>query len=120
MWSWTQAAGALLHDGNPDAEGFSGHGDGYNNPALQNVPNVGPLPQGHYTIGSPYTHPKLGPVVMDLEPDPSNEMFGRNEFRIHGALISDPADSSHGCIVLARVVRERIAASGDDHLEVIA
>ena len=33
--------------------GYSGHGEGKNNPAMQKVPNVGPIPVGKYTIGQP-------------------------------------------------------------------
>ncbi len=33
---------------------YSGHGLGLNNPAMQNVPDVGPLPQGTYVIGDPH------------------------------------------------------------------
>jgi len=120
MWTWKQSTGELLHDGNPDAEGYSGHGDGWNNPTCQAIPNVGPLPQGHYTIEPPVDTKTHGPFVLRLDPNPANDMCGRSGFLIHGDAKADPGSASHGCIILARVVRERIAASGDHHLEVIA
>jgi hypothetical protein len=54
------------------ATGYSGKGEGLDNPDLQDVPDEGPIPEGTYTIGSASTHPGKGPVVMELEPDPSN------------------------------------------------
>lgn len=120
MWTYSQKAGTLEHDGNPDSDGYSGHLSGRDNPAMQDVPNVGPIPRGFYTIEKPKDTATHGPFVLGLEPDPSNEMHGRGGFLIHGDSKVDPGEASHGCLVLARVVRERIAASGDNRLEVIA
>lgn len=99
-------------------QGWSGQLQGQNNPDMQNVPNVGPIPRGLYAIGDPYHHPHLGPVVFDLTPDPSNEMFGRSLFRIHGASYQHPELSSEGCIILSLNIREQIAFDSETHLEV--
>lgn len=108
-------------------QAWAGNSDGRNNPDMTNVKNVGPLPVGKYTIGAAYDHTpangyskNLGPVVMNLNPDPSNEMFDRGDFRIHGASISNPAMSSDGCIILPRTIRELIASGLDKDLEVVA
>jgi hypothetical protein len=89
-----------------------------NNPDKQNVPNVGPLPRGLYIIGRAYAHPHLGPVVMNLTPDAANEMFGRSDFRIHGAAYVHPELSSHGCIIQPKDVRIRIDMGDERLLEV--
>lgn len=120
MWTFVQRTGELFHDGEFVNRGWAGRLGGYKNPALQNVHDVGPLPCGLYTIGEAHHHPELGPVTMNLEPAPGNEMFGRSDFRIHGASVVAPLLSSKGCIVMMRTVREAIAASPDKELQVIA
>jgi hypothetical protein len=99
--------------------GYSGHGEGKNNPAMQKVPNVGPIPVGKYTIGQPYDSPQTGPFTLPLTPDPENEMFGRSGFKIHGDNLSDPGNGSDGCIVVARDIREKINNCNDKILNVV-
>lgn len=91
------------------AFGHAGNGPGKNNPDMQSVPNVGPLPVGEYMICRAAKHRRLGPVSMRLEPDPKNRMFGRSGFYIHGDCARDPGECSHGCIILPRHVREAVA-----------
>jgi hypothetical protein len=100
--------------------GYSGNHAGLNNPAMCNVPDVGPLPTGTYQIGQPRDDREVGVYAMPLTPDPSNEMFGRSDFFIHGDLISAPGQhlASEGCIVLAREIRNIIGESGDTSLVV--
>lgn len=119
MWTYDQSSGQLWHDGNIAGTGYAGNGEGKNNPAMQHVHDVGPLPRGVYTIGQPHDTPNHGPFVLDLTPDPTNEMHGRGGFLIHGDSIRAPGTASQGCIILARAVRERIAASDDKRLEVV-
>jgi Protein of unknown function (DUF2778) len=118
MWTYFQRSGDLFRDGTHFATGYSGHDAGKNNPDMQSVHDLGPLPVGIYRIGDSYDHPALGPLTMNLTPDPSNEMFGRSEFRIHGDSIKDPGTASHGCIVLPHEVRAYIAGhlDGDERL----
>lgn len=120
MWTYRQASGCLDHNGLIVATGYSGSGPGKNNPAQQAVHDVGPIPQGKFTIGDPYDTDSHGPHVMRLTPDPADEMFGRAGFLIHGDSISHPGTASHGCIILPRDVRNRIADSGDRELTVTA
>lgn len=127
MWVYQQASGELTNpDGAFVAAGYAGgncgkNPEGRNNPDMQSVKDVGPLPCGKYFIGEPKDHPKLGPLAIPLTPDPSNEMFGRNAFYMHGDLIDGPAGSaSDGCIVLPRNVREYIWTSADHELIVVA
>ena len=113
----------LVKDDNTEAlfgTGWAGHSQGKNNPDMQNVKSIGPLPQGWYTIMPPHDNPHTGPYTMDLVPDKENKMFGRDLFRIHGAALHNPEMSSDGCIVQIRTVRESIWNSGYHRLQVIA
>lgn len=119
MWTFAQTSGDLTAaDGTVYRGGWAGHSEGRNNPKYQDVANMGPLPQGRYTIGNPYDNPHTGPYTLDLTPDPGNTMFGRSLFRIHGAAFTHPDMSSDGCIIEPRDVREKIHASGDTDLQV--
>lgn len=117
MWTYSQKTGELKKDAQSFGFGYAGTGKGRNNPAMQNVSRTGPLPRGRYVIGKAYNHARLGPVCMNLEPLPANEMLGRLAFRIHGD--SKDGDASLGCIVQSRAVREAINNSTDKLLEVI-
>src|SRR6266704_758965 len=91
MFTYQQSNGKLYRDGLYFGTGWAGQGKGKNNSAEQSDPNIGPLPQGRYTIGPAYRHPRLGPVVMALTPDSHNQMYNRAFFRIHGAAHENPA-----------------------------
>src|SRR5271169_2932681 len=125
MRTFQQSTGQILR---PDwtllTVGYAG-GDcgmapsGKNNPAMQNLHNIGPLPQGKYVMVAVEDHPKLGPFTIVLVPDPANVMYGRSLFRIHGDSIKSPGNASDGCIVCARFAREELWASSDHDLQVI-
>jgi hypothetical protein len=118
MWTYAQRTGALSRDGEYEGTGYSGTGEGRNNHDLQSEPDIGPIPQGLYRIGPAYDHPHLGPCVMNLEPAPETNTFGRSLFRIHGD--NTRHDASHGCIVIGSGARRLISASGDRALTVTA
>ena len=118
-WRYVQSTGQLTRDGQSKAFGYSGAGEGKNDPAAQDQHNVGPIPQGIYTIGAPSDTKTHGPYVLHLTPDPENEMFGRSGFLIHGDSVVDPGTASEGCIIFPRTVREAIWQSGDYNLEVV-
>jgi type VI secretion system (T6SS) effector TldE1-like protein len=121
MWTFRQATGRIEHDGELVATGYAGMPPlGKNNPAMQNVRDIGPLPQGLYTIGDNRDDPKMGHFVMPLRPDPANRMFGRAGFYIHGDSAAHPGAASEGCIVTDLTTRMRIAASADRELTVVA
>src|ERR1700691_779808 len=102
MYTYRQSTGVLDHDGvfllNCDA----GHGDGVNNPAMQDQHDVGPLPQGRYTMTSLIDSPHTGLATIVLDPDPANQMFGRSGFRIHGDNAIANRTASDGCIIAGR------------------
>jgi hypothetical protein len=118
-WTYSQSSGKLLHNGTLVATGYSGHDEGLNNPSLQDEAQIGPIPQGAYSIG-PVTanHPGKGPVVMEIIPKPGTQVFGRSGFLIHGDNQAVDHTASHGCIILGRPTREQIAASADRDLVV--
>ena len=120
-WTYNQTTGSLYLDGELVGTGYSGHAAGRNNPAMQDVADVGPLPVGLYTIGKAYSHPRLGPVTMNLTPDPLNRMFGRSAFRMHGDNVAH--DASCGCVVQGYVTRSRVSEevdAGTNRLRVVS
>lgn len=120
MWTFNSSNGVLSHDGEiVTCDGWSGHDIGKNNPAFQAQHDLGPIPRGTWEIGQAVDTQTKGPVVMPLTPADDTNTFGRGGFLIHGASILDPAESSHGCIILPRTVRMAIAASDDKTLEVV-
>ncbi len=113
-WSYQQGGGALSHDGELIANGYVGHGDGVNAPAVQDQPFVGPLPRGTYNIGPVLADGgHLGTFVLPLTPWPVNQMFGRAGFFIRGDTPARDRSASNGCIVLDRQWRQMIATSND-------
>lgn len=103
-------------------KGYSGHGAGVNNPDMQDKHDVGPIPQGEYTIGAVNYHSSHGPLVMPLIPKEGTETFGRSGFLMHGDLKSAPGEhlASLGCIIMDFSTRAAIARSTDRDLKVIA
>lgn len=87
--------------------GYAGFGEGKNNPAAQDIREVGPLPQGNWLTSGPwYKHPKIGPNTINLAPLTGNSCFQTKRqcstFRIHGDSTRHPGAASLGCIVLPR------------------
>lgn len=104
---------------------YAGCGDGRNNPAMQGIHGVGPLPVGGYTIGTlEATHTTAGGHLLTdsaaLVPDPANEMFGRSGFRIHGRKSLVDMDASNGCPILDHGPRMSVLNSECKRLRVIA
>jgi hypothetical protein len=121
-WRYEQATGDLYHNDEFVGTGYSGAGrtalEGRNNPHMQDVQARGPVPCGKWTIGKPRKSAKVGPVAMDLIPVKGTATFRRSAIMIHGD--NKASNASHGCVILARPIRERIAASGDTELVVEA
>jgi hypothetical protein len=88
---------------------------GTNNPDMQNVKGVGPLPCGLYTFATPIPQSHLGPFAIPLIPDPKNEMFGRGSFYCHGDTVPS-GKASEGCIIQNRSTRNAMWASTDHTL----
>lgn len=122
-FTYQQSTGQIFDPtGNLLDTGYAGNGDGLNNPAMQNIINVGPIPQGTYFIQPPLDDPELGPQVLFLQPNQSNEMFGRCSFYIHGDNSQMNHSASSGCIILGPNTRQIIGnavALGENVLEVV-
>jgi hypothetical protein len=121
MWTYEQVTGVVFAaDGTRLPAGYAGNGLGKNNPAMQQVKNVGPLPCGFYTIGPLVDDPVTGEDSMHLIPDPTDDEYDRNDFLIHGDGIKDPGHASDGCMVQSRPNRIRIGTSEDTRLQVVS
>lgn len=121
MWIYETVTGRMLDpNGDLAGTGYSGAEQFKNDPVMEGIHNKGPIPRGLYYIGKPQNTVTHGPYVLPLTPDPSNTMFGRYGFLIHGDSIVAPGTASEGCIIMPRGVREAIAISGDMDLRVIA
>lgn len=120
-WNWEITTGKLRDPiGKLLAIGYSGSPAGINNPAMQEIRDVGPIPCGLWTVGAPYEDPKKGPFTMALTPSSDTNTFGRDEFRIHGDRKTGPLfQASEGCIILPLFARQRIWESDDHQLEVV-
>lgn len=80
------------------ALGYSGTGDGLNNPSFQYVKNIGPIPVGAYTITQSTVKGK-GPLVFDLTPLAKAQLKGRDNFLIHWNTPDHGLHASEGCII---------------------
>jgi RHS repeat-associated protein len=108
--------------------GYSGKGDGLNNPSMENVPGskaspvAGPLPEGKYTIGKQQDNVTGSGTKLAgserLTPQGGSDMHGRGGFLIHGDNARQNNSASEGCIVTSRATRDAIGASGDRTLDV--
>ncbi len=120
-WRYVQSTGALDRDGQHEGVGYSGNTGGLNNPAMQNVIGVGPVPRGTYTIGPPHMPvDHLGPNALPLYPAAGNEMYGRSGFFIHGDNAAMDNTASDGCIILGPAIRQAIINSRDTALLVVS
>jgi hypothetical protein len=112
---YSQSSGNFLYvhtDGSTYqiATGYSGNTIYANNPDAQIDKGLGPLPQGEYTLTAYDNH--KGPETIFLAPDPSNNMYGRDNFLIHGDNGQNNHSASEGCIILDRTTRDYIINSG--------
>jgi len=98
---------------------YSGQGEGYNNPAKQCVPNVGPLPASTYKLGycvNVMHQTTQRPCAFYLDPQKPSEICGRSEFFIHGCACCTPGDDTNppsagcsaGCVVLSYANRRKL------------
>jgi hypothetical protein len=128
---FTNDSGAVVIDGCYAGRDVPNGFYGKNNPVCQAAHDIGPLPQGQYTISPLHAIPHLGPA-MALTPAPDNEMFARSGFFIH---LDNPIHigaSSDGCIVCAgdpngplagyqkQAKLEALRCGGEDQLTVTA
>jgi hypothetical protein len=126
MFTFESSTGKLFDPNQTHiASGYAGgdkglHKEGINNPKFQSVHDIGPLPEGIYTMGTPIEGSHLGPLAIPLTPDHNNQMFGRSSFFIHGDHIGAPGTASDGCMIFAHNIRTLLSQSQDRQIQVIA
>ena len=119
MWTFNSSNGALSRGGALCGMGYSGRGNGVNNPSLERVHDVGPIPRGEYLISSFFTDPEKGPLVARLSPLPDTDTYGRGGFMLHGDNPELNRTASLGCIIMSHGARAAVCQSGDLELVVV-
>jgi hypothetical protein len=100
--------------------GYSGAPGYVDNPADTALKDRGPLPEGFYTMSKPEDRADTGPLSIPLIPDATTQLYGRSGFFCHGDNALHNESGSCGCIVLGRPIREALAASSDNRLQVVS
>lgn len=132
MWKYVQSTGKLYDKtGALISTGYSGKARGKNNPALQGVRGMGPIPRGIWKMVRVYNSPNVGPYAIELhavDVTPNNDTHdetGRGAFRVHGDSIKHPGEASNGCIIEPLAVRKKLwpdrgKTPADPLIEVVA
>lgn len=119
MWIYSQSTGNLWdRRGVLVGSGYSGFNEGKNNPRLEAMSDIGPIPRGKWVISRVYNSKNTGPYTLELLPSGHNALM-RTNFRIHGQTKENWGSASRGCIVLPPSIRTQIWESGDKILTVI-
>lgn len=107
MWTFKRAAGQLISPTGQVFPAYSGHGEGVNNPTLERVKDVGPLPAGVWIIGELIDTTEHGPDARTLTPDTGTNVYGRSGFLAHGDEVKHPGQhlASLGCLITERDAR---------------
>jgi len=100
---FTISTGQIVADGVLIGLAYSGGDAGVrleavNNPTFQDQHNIGPIPAGQYSAKL-VDQPNKGPRVWVLQPDSSNQMYGRSGFMVHWDTPVQNFKASDGCIV---------------------
>src|SRR5690606_39453962 len=117
-WEYSQSSGGLFFNNILVATGYSGYGYGKDNPDMEGLRNIGPIPRGEYEIQGPKNSARTGPFVLPLIPV-EHDALGRSDLQVHGDSISNPGGASSGCIIVNRSIREKIWNSGIRKLVVV-
>jgi hypothetical protein len=122
-WIYHQSTGDIFYTNGvvaPVERGYSGYGSLKNDPDMQGVSDLGPIPRGEYTIGA-FVDIHGGNITnaVPLTPAPGNEMFGRSGFFVHGFNNADPGGASQGCIILTLPTRKKMVDSRPAKLIVV-
>lgn len=122
MWIYEIDSGRISRAGALLAVGYSGAPGAVNDASKTNIPDVGPLPEGFYTLGTPIPmEQKVGAYAIPLIPDLENQMYGRSGFFMHGDNTKMNQSASKGCIVAPLFARERVGQgiADDNRLQAI-
>lgn len=89
---------------------YAGNGACLNDPDKTWVKNHGPLPTGTYAIGAAIDQPYgVGEFALPLTPDPSNVMWDRGSFFVHGDNPAMNHTASDGCVVCSMMIRSIVS-----------
>lgn len=123
-WTYVIDSGALLTpSGLLLSRGYAGAPGYVNDPSATAIPFKGPIPEGDYQIGDAEDRPEsVGEFALPLTPLPTNQMYGRDGFFLHGDSIRHAGlrEASDGCPVQPLFARQQVAVSPDRLLNVIA
>jgi hypothetical protein len=113
MWIYSQSTGKFWNEAAICIadDCYSGSGPGKNQPTLQQIPDIGPLPEGLYWIEDPHDSDETGPDTCRLIPADGTDTFNRGQFAMHGDSISHPGEASKGCIIMRYDVRRVVIAA---------
>lgn len=90
-----------------------------NNPAFNNVQDIGPIPLGSWYIGPAYNG-ALGKPQFNLTPANGNDMGGRpGPFLIHADNVYANYSASERRIVCSKSIRDTIGSFGGGALLVV-
>ena len=104
-------------------QGYAGRGVGFNNPEAQNTPNIGPIPEGLYSIGPIRDNrvriglPNERVMESSLRLTPMTNIGSRAGFLIHSDF--GVTTASNGCICTPLTVRQAVANTGVTRLQVV-
>lgn len=117
MWVFNRTKGQLISPSGEVFTAYSGHGVGVNNPTLQNVKDVGPIPSGIWYFQAPIDTVDHGPYALPLIPDAKTETFGRSGFMFHGDEVKHPCQhlASLGCLIGCKMARQQVWEGSEDH-----
>ena len=125
-WTFEITTGKFFDpQGNYISTGYAGgncgqNPEGVNNPSMCGVKSIGPLPEGLYTHGVAIDHCQLGAFAIPLIPDPSNTMYGRSGFYLHGDTQACDNSASEGCIIQPPSTRHAYYESDDHVIQVVS
>src|SRR5271157_4116869 len=114
-WKHEQSTGKIWNANNTYLDtGYAGRDKGKNNPSMEGVKGIGPLPHGTWQPVELFEeHPMVGKFAVRVEPANEETLqrvrsYGRDpkSFFMHGDSIEHPGLASHGCMVHQRPTRE--------------
>lgn len=110
--------GELELDGHFEGITYSGKGEGRNNPEMEAIRGVGPIPRGLYAVSlcEQKEHPHLAMPVFRLLPV-GHDAHGRDGFLLHGDNVDH--DASEGCIIAGKTFRLKLEADHETELRVV-
>jgi hypothetical protein len=116
VWTYHQRSGLLIR-GLAKFQCYAGRGEGRNNPAMEHVQGVGPIPKGRYRMTGVKHNGSTGPYTIILQPV-GHGALGRSLFRIHGD--NKESNASHGCIIRSPRADRELIYELDKDLMVVA